>query len=378
MINLARRIPVGLGIALLACGDPGGPDTGTLEVSANTQGEALDPDGFALSLDGGAAQLLGPNASLTFADLPAGSHALSLTGLAPNCNLSTPGPLTATVPAGGTGRVTFEVACRAPGDLEVTTASRGEKLDPDGYAVAVDGGAVLAIPPEGQVTIADLVAGDHTVRLSGLAPNCAVAGTNPITVAITPHGTQAVRFEVACPAWPTLRVAAVTSGSDPDTDGYQLQVDGDPQQPLGDNASVTLELAPGAHTLTLRGVAPNCAVVGANPRPVTLASGEAGEVGFEVSCTPLPPGQILVTTTTRSFMTSLTDPNGYTVSLDGGPTRHIGNDSTVTFTDVAPGSHSITLGDVYQFCGFLLVNPEAVSVRSGATASVRFNVTCIG
>jgi hypothetical protein len=182
---------------------------------------------------------------------------------------------------------------------------------------------------------------------------------------------------VGCPAWPTLQVATVTTGSDPDADGFQLAVDNQPPQPLGSNASVTLKLAPGAHTLTLSGVAPNCAVIGSNPLSVTLASGEAAEITFEVSCTPPSLGQILVTTTTRTIIGTLTDPNGYTVSLDGGRSRHIGTDSSVVFADVAPGAHSVRLGDVYPICGFLLVNPQAVSVRSGATASVRFDVICV-
>ena len=379
MTNPIRWLSVGLVGALLACGeDLTAPETGTLEVTSSTMGDALDPDGFALSLDGGAAQPLGPNASLTLADLPAGSHTLSLSGLAPNCVVSTPNPLTATVPAGGTARVAFEVACSAPGVLEVATTTSGQDVDPDGYAVSVDGGTGLALPLDGQVTIADLLAGNHSVRLSGLAANCVVAGPNPLTVAITAGGTQAVRFEVACPAWPTLQVATVTTGGDPDADGYQLQVDGDGPQPLGSNATVTLKLAPGGHTLTLIGVASNCVVVGANPRPVALASREAAEITFDVSCTALPRGQILITTQTQGVPPSYTDPNGYTVSLDGGPTRHIGTDSSVVFTDVTPGIHSVTLGNLAPGCGFLLVNPKAVSVTSGVTASVKFDVFCLG
>jgi hypothetical protein len=372
MTRLIRWLSAGVTSALLACGEgPVAPDTGTLEVTIAAQGDALDPDGFALSLDARPAQWLGPNASLTLADLPSGNHTLSLSSLAPNCSLITPNPLTAVVPAGGTVQVTFEVVCSAPGAVEVSIATTGQELDPDGYTVSVDGGVGLAVPLDGQVAISDLLAGDHRVWLSGLAPNCAVAGPNPLTITVTAGGTHAARFDVTCPAWPRLQVTTVTTGSAPDADGFRLAVENEPSQPLGSNATVTLTLAPGGHTLTLSGVAPNCVVIGSNRHTVTLAPGETAEMTFEVSCTVL--GQIVVTTTTSG---TFSDPNGYTVWLDGGQSQHIGIRDEVTF-HAAAGVHSVQLIGVAPGCGFLLVNPKDVTVAAGATARVGFNVFCI-
>jgi len=351
---------------------PSGPSTGAVEVTSATQGSTLDPDGYQLTLDGGLAQALEINASLTIADLPAGAHTLRLSGLASNCTLGTPNPLTATVPAGGTARVAFDVGCSAPGALEVTTATSGQELDPDGYAVSVDGGVGLAVPLDGQVTFADLLAGDHSVRLSGLAPNCWVSGSNPLTVPIATGGTHATRFDVRCLAWATLQVATVTTGVNADADGFQLRVDNELTQPLGSNATVTLKLAPGGHTLTLSGVAPNCVVIGGDWRTVTLAPGGTAETTYEVSCTAA--GQIVVTT--RGSGKS-SDPSGYTVSLDGGRGQHIGINGEVTFY-VKAGVHSVQLTGLASGCGIWVGgNPRNVTVTSGAVARVDFTVICI-
>lgn len=380
MTRFVLWLAAGFTGALLACGegpvapDPVAPDTGTLEVTSVTQGEALDPDGFALSLDARPAQWMGPNASLTLADLPSGTHTLTISGLAPNCALSSPNPVTATVPAGGVTRVAFEVVCSAPGALEIITATTGQELDPDGYTVSVEGGGGRTVPVEGQVTIADLLAGDHRVWLSGVAPNCAIVGPNPLTVAITAGGTQSIRFDVTCPARPRLKVTTVTTvttGGAPDADGFRLAVGNEPSQPLGSNATVTLTLAPGGHTLILSDVQPNCAVIGGNRRTVVLAPGETAEMTFEVSCASF--GQIVVTI--RSSGT-FSDPNGYTVSLDGSRHQAVGIRDEVTFSYVAPGVHSVSITGLAPGCGWFLVNHQSVTVTAGATARTGFNVVC--
>ncbi len=86
------------------------------------------------------------------------------------------------------------------GSVRVTTTTTGSMpgLDPDGYTVAVEGVGRRAIAPNATRTFTDVDAGDHDVVLTGLAPNCEVAGSNPRRVTVVAGSTVAVGFEVAC------------------------------------------------------------------------------------------------------------------------------------------------------------------------------------
>src|SRR5689334_10696509 len=79
-------------IAGLACsGDevsaPVVDQPGQLQVVTVTEGESPDLDGYTFQLDGGQAEPIGPNAQADFESLPAGSHTVTLAGVAPNCSV---------------------------------------------------------------------------------------------------------------------------------------------------------------------------------------------------------------------------------------------------------------------------------------------------
>jgi hypothetical protein len=84
------------------------------------------------------------------------------------------------------------------GNLYVETNTTGEGLDPDGYTVTVDGTVSLSIATNGNVTFIELSAGDHSVELSGVAPNCAVIGDNPRIVTVLSEDVVGTTFEVSC------------------------------------------------------------------------------------------------------------------------------------------------------------------------------------
>jgi TolB protein len=110
------------------------------------------------------------------------------------------------VSAGGGVQVGFEVACTAtepppesaPGSAIISVATDGVDIDPDGYDLSLDGGAAQAVGSNATSTIADLPAGAHTVKLSGLAVNCGVAGANTVTLTVQPAQAAAVEFRVTC------------------------------------------------------------------------------------------------------------------------------------------------------------------------------------
>ncbi|MGD8869214.1 MAG: hypothetical protein PVI01_16455 [Gemmatimonadales bacterium] len=176
-----------------------GPDPGAVEVKTTTIGQELDADGYAVSLDGGEHKPIGANGTLMISGLDAGDHEVELLGIAATCDVAGSNPRTLTVTAGGTAETTFEVTC-APitGDLEVSTSTTGRDIDPDGYAVSVDGAEGQAIAVNGGRTISGLAAGDHQLELTRVAANCTVAGSNPRAVTLTAGADAQMSFEVSC------------------------------------------------------------------------------------------------------------------------------------------------------------------------------------
>jgi hypothetical protein len=152
------------------------PSAGTLRVTTGTTGDDPDPDGYAIAIDNGVPQPVGANATVDIASVAAGSHAVTLSGLAPNCT-SLDNPRSITIPAGGLAVATFTVTCiPATGTIATTTVTTGGSIDADGYVARVDGGAGKEIPANGTVTRAGLVPGPHTVKLDNVASNCQVQG----------------------------------------------------------------------------------------------------------------------------------------------------------------------------------------------------------
>ncbi len=99
----------------ITCATP----TGSLEVTTSTTGEALDPDGYEVSVTGGSAVPAPTNGVITIPGLTAGNHTLMLTGIAANCELQQDNPSTVTVQANTTTSFRLEVTCRVVEPLEL-------------------------------------------------------------------------------------------------------------------------------------------------------------------------------------------------------------------------------------------------------------------
>lgn len=170
------------------------------------------------------------------------------------------------------------------GAIRVITSTSGAEPDPDGYSVTLDTLGGVPIGLAGSV-ILTAEPGEHTVELTGVAPNCGVGSGLRQTVQVAAGDTAAVAFDVTCSATAGgLRVIVSTTGDLPD-DAYLLRVDqGDPQL-ITANGDVTLgALAPGDHLLELSDIAQNCSLAGPNPRSGTVTAGELAEVRFEITC----------------------------------------------------------------------------------------------
>ncbi len=211
------------------------------------------------------------------------------------------------------------------GTLEITTSTGGTEPDADGYVVQLDSGPTEALGASATARHTDLSSGAHTVQLSGLAPNCTVAGENPRAVNIIAGETATVSFAITCTATTGgLQVSTSTGGTSPDADGYSVTLDGADRGTIGATASITLAgLVPGGHIVGLAGVAVNCQVQGENLRAVTVTAGATATVTFAVTCATPPPGAgtLRVTTTTTG---PDQDADGYTLAVDAGTAQAIG------------------------------------------------------
>src|SRR5439155_24510137 len=184
------------------------PTTGSITVATATTGPSPDLDGYTIAADAGASQPMGVHDSVTFSGLPAGSHSVTLGGVAGNCTVSGALSRDVTVTGGDTTRVAYSVTCPTPpattGSVRVTTSTTGASPDVDGYSVAVDNGTSQHIDPNNStgVIFTDLPVGNHTAVLSDVAGNCTVTGGTSKTVNVTAGNTATASFAVDCPTPP--------------------------------------------------------------------------------------------------------------------------------------------------------------------------------
>ena len=156
-------------------------------------------DGYRITLDADDAGSIGPNASVTFADLASGDHAVGVDGLATNCEVTGGNPRTVVVPAADTIEVGFAVSCSfLPATVIVRTSTSGSAPDLDGYLVSVDGAPGHPVGTRDSLTLDGIRPGSHGFGLSDVSSNCTVAGANPIALTLEPGATDSLTFSVSC------------------------------------------------------------------------------------------------------------------------------------------------------------------------------------
>jgi hypothetical protein len=351
-------------VLLAACGeDLVEPTTAVLELRTITTGAPVDPDGYAVRIDGGPPTAIGANVTLSIPDLVGGEHSVELVGLARNCVLAGANPRTVTANAGAVVRARFEVACSTfAGSLEVSVITSGESPDPDGYLVLLDHEAGVAIASNGTLTLPNVAAGTHAIGLSGWAPNCAVAGDNPKLVTVASETAQ-VDLEVVCgPPSGTVSVVTTTRGARPDPDGYVVLVN-NAEHAVGTNTSLAVPGLPvGEVVVELTGVAANCVVGGGETRTISLTNGTTFVVTFEVSCIPIVDGTLLFSSD-RSGAYHL-----YRVRDDGSELRDLTPSMEAFRGDWSPDGTKIVFGATG---GLFVMNadgsaPTPLGVQGGA------------
>jgi len=341
--TIAAATIVSLNGACAGTDTAGPPAEGALIVTSATAGDAVDPDGYAVSLDGAAARPIGSGGLLTLTGISPGEHRLGLLGIAENCSLDGENPRTAVVSAGDTARVDFSVTCSVPAaDVRVITRTIGPNPDPDGYAVGLDRNEPQPIGTQTAITFPDVEPGEHALTLSGLAENCVMDGPNPVGFTIPGAPALGITFRVLCSG---IRVSTATTGTDPDLDGYLVAIDGGPPSRLGINGVLEIASAPGAHTVALTGVAANCAASGAHERSVSADSGAAAEVVFEISCRSRIPGPVQLLywggPAGHIYRTDGSRSTDLTPRTDGASARWAPDRSKIVFESSRDGSRGI-------------------------------------
>jgi hypothetical protein len=278
---------IGIGLSTACSGNPGEPsDEGSLTVAVLTGGAAPAPERYGVLLDGASAGSIRPNAPMTLIGLALGEHQVGLQELVRGCRIDGENPRQVLVSAGETQRVDFAVTC-APerSALEVRTRTTGLEPFPAAYEVALDLGIPQSIGVNATLAIPDLESGDHLVGLSGLGTNCAVTGSNPLSLRLVPDSTVRAEFAVACFASRgSVRVETATSGRAPDLDGYTVSLDAGASLPIGSSGMLEFPDVPsGTHRVRLTGIASFCFSAEPNPQEVEVRGAEA-TLRFTLSC----------------------------------------------------------------------------------------------
>jgi Tol biopolymer transport system component len=267
-----------------------------------------------------------------------------------------------------------------PGAIRVTVAASGTDVTHGGYRVSVDNGPAQSVDPvTTRVTFFDLEPGLHTVQLEGLQPNCTVVGQNPMSVTVVSDQAALVQFNVTCVAnVGTVRVTTVTTGGDPDANGYTAMVDGVRRADVGAGAAVSIAgVGVGGHVISLGDVASNCTVRAPHPVTANVVFNQTVDVAFAIQCVGTGNLEVTVTTTGVEL-----DPDGYTVNVYGytasfSENRPIGPNGSVVFSGLRPtADYHVTLHGLSANCRISGSATQTVAVTEGNTTRVAYAVSC--
>jgi hypothetical protein len=184
------------------------PNFGFVRVTVVATGGDLDADGYVLTLDAGKSVTVKDVVMESFY-VQAGTHVVSIGGVAANCSVVGATTRTVTVARNEISTVPFELVCVATG-LAVTMRTTGPDI-PDNLRVSVDDKPAVPVGANGSVTIGRLSPGTHTVTITGPA-HCTVAGGGRVTATVVASTITPLPFDVACV--PATRLPKIAYSAD--------------------------------------------------------------------------------------------------------------------------------------------------------------------
>lgn len=251
------------------------------------------------------------------------------------------------------------------GTVAVAVSTSGPDA-PATYTATLDDGTPRSIDANGSTNFTAVDGGSHTVTLGGVPGNCTVGGTNPRAVSLTAGQTSNVAFSVTCVGTTgAIEVTTTTTGPDIDADGYTVDLDGESDQAVDANGTITFTgLSEGPHSVTLTDIATNCTVTGDNPVAATVVIGETETVAFDLTCTEVnfEPTATISSPDTTSTVAPLYVAPGEAVTFTGAATDpedgpltggslvwvsnvdgEIGTGETFMTSSLSEGQHAVTL-----------------------------------
>jgi hypothetical protein len=269
----------------------------------------------------------------------------------------------------------FATACdsttpRGPGSIFISSStSSAEPGNFFQYQITVDDGAPKQASAFENVSylVNGLAHGSHKVRISGL-PSVCNAGANERDISLRGDDTALVVFNIACARTTgDLMITVATSGTDRDTDGYLVLLDGFPTTTLPPNGQFTFPYVPaGSYTVGLAGVSTNCAASG--PSSATIAVGATTTVHYTVSCSP-----VAIVKLTTAVTGDDRDADGVVFEL--GSSISIRAPVGTSYLRVPAGTHSWALKDVQPNCT-MNAPSGSTTLLAGDTLSIAASATC--
>ncbi|MBA3466710.1 MAG: PD40 domain-containing protein [Gemmatimonadaceae bacterium] len=200
-MHIQTRAIAGLVVAILvmSCSDDPisapEPQVGNLVVAITTTGGDPDDDGYQLVVGSERRHRVDrPGVTVQLAGVKAGTHVLTLEGVADNCSVAGTHPLSITVPSAGTAVAAFAVVCEATG-IEIAAQSTGIDYPP-AFAVRL-GTSASYVNANGSARVTRLSPGSHTVALV-LPVNCNAVGGNSASITVSQRAVTRVAFDVTC------------------------------------------------------------------------------------------------------------------------------------------------------------------------------------
>ena len=103
--------------------------TGDLTVTTKTTGDTPDPNGYTVTVDGGANQSIPASGSVKFSPVASGPHTVDLSDVAPNCTVTNGTQRTVNVPVSGTGTATPPTQPDSPEGRKQLGAGKNDRRD---------------------------------------------------------------------------------------------------------------------------------------------------------------------------------------------------------------------------------------------------------
>lgn len=88
------------------------------------------------------------------------------------------------------------------GTIRVSTATSGDQPDPDGYGLELDDTSAGTLGVDDVLVLEEVTPGGHDVRLTGVADNCTVNGSDLRTTNVVAGDTSNLTYNVDCPTPP--------------------------------------------------------------------------------------------------------------------------------------------------------------------------------